>query len=65
MSAIGPPPPGLDPNESRAGVIIGVVCFVLAVASTALALRIYTRGFLLKKLGPDDYIACFAYVSAC
>jgi hypothetical protein len=60
-SAPGPPPPGIDLNDSRADTIIGVVCFVLSIATIALGLRIYTRRILLGKFGLDDWLACIAY----
>jgi hypothetical protein len=63
MASMSGPPPGMDPNESRADTIIGVVSFVLTVAATALGLRIYTRRVLLKQFGLDDWLACVAFVS--
>jgi hypothetical protein len=62
MSQSGPPP-GLDLSETRQATIIGIVTMVLSIAATAVALRVYTRGFLLKQFGLDDGLACFAFVS--
>ena len=52
----------VDPNDDRADVVIGTVVFVVTLATIALALRIYTRKFLIKQFGLDDYAAIFSWV---
>jgi hypothetical protein len=51
------------PHDNRAGVVIGTVCLVLAIATLAVGLRIYTRIVIVKQLGTDDYLAMAALVS--
>lgn len=53
-----------DPYESREATVLGIVCFVVSVASLAVAARIYTRAVLIKSMGVDDYMAIFSLVSA-
>lgn len=43
--------------------MIGVVCFVVTVATLAVAARIYTRAVIIRSMGPDDYMAIFSLVS--
>ncbi|KAI0470506.1 hypothetical protein GGR56DRAFT_147937 [Xylariaceae sp. FL0804] len=45
--------PGVVPS-----IVSAVVCMVLSIG--AVALRIYTRGFLIKQMGADDYMALAA-----
>ncbi|KAF6804695.1 hypothetical protein CMUS01_14788 [Colletotrichum musicola] len=54
-------PPGIDPNETRGPLIVGVTCFVLSVAFFCVALRTYTRAFMLRQFGIDDGIAIFTF----
>ncbi|TDZ16005.1 Satratoxin biosynthesis SC1 cluster protein 4 [Colletotrichum orbiculare MAFF 240422] len=60
-------PPGIDPNASRQGLIIGVVTFVLSVTFLAVAIRTYTRGFFLRQFGMDDWaaIGTFCLIFVC
>ena len=50
-------------NDNRGNIIIGVVCLVCPLATLAVGLRFYTRYYLLKRLGLDDYLALVALVS--
>ena len=50
-------------QESREATVIGIVCFVMTVATLAVAARIYTRAVILKSMGVDDYMAMFSLVS--
>ena len=58
-------PPGVSPEDSRAGVTIGVVILVLTIASIAVGLRVYTRAFVIKQFGWDDFAAIASFVSHC
>lgn len=51
-----------DLQESREATVIGVVCFVLTVATLAVAARIYTRAVLIRTVGIDDYMAVISLV---
>ncbi len=55
------PAPDQD-SDSRTDIPICVAVFTLAVAATAVSLRIYTRKVLINQLGADDYCACVALV---
>ena len=48
---------------NRSWVSITVVTTTLSMAFTAVCLRFYTRGFLIKQLGMDDYAMLVALVS--
>lgn len=50
-------------HDERASVLIIAVCIVCTVATTAVALRFYTRSCILKQLGADDYLIFVAWVS--
>ena len=52
-----------EPYESEKATVIGIVCFVVTVASLAVAARIYTRAILIRSMGLDDYMAIFSLVS--
>jgi hypothetical protein len=51
-----------DPYESRQTTVIGVTTFVLAVTAIAVSLRVYTRAFILRQFGVDDWIAVVTFV---
>ncbi|KAK6948368.1 hypothetical protein Daesc_010134 [Daldinia eschscholtzii] len=51
-------------HDNRASILIGVVCLVCTVATTAVGLRFYTRSCMLKQLGIDDYLILAAWVFA-
>jgi hypothetical protein len=57
-------PPGVDPHDSRKGVIIGVTAFTLTVAFITVALRVYTRAVILRQFKLDDYTAVVAFVGS-
>ena len=59
----GPPVPIYDPSESRVITIVAIVAFVLTIAATAVALRVYTRICVLKQFGIDDWAAIVTFVS--
>ncbi|KAI1176792.1 hypothetical protein F4777DRAFT_597194 [Nemania sp. FL0916] len=52
------------PHDNRAYVVIAVVVSVIALATIAVGLRIYTRAYLVKHVGADDYLALLALISA-
>jgi len=52
-----------DLQESRAPTVIGVVTFMLSFTTVAVGLRIYTRAFILRQMGLDDWTAIFTLVS--
>jgi hypothetical protein len=52
-----------DMQESRVPTVIGVVTFILTVTTLAVGLRIYTRAFVLRQLGLDDWVAVYSLVS--
>jgi hypothetical protein len=53
-----PPQPG-----SRQGALISLQIFFIVVALLVYGLRVYTRRFILRSLGNDDYIMGVAVVS--
>lgn len=55
-------PPGVDPNDSRQPLVIGVISMLLVLAFTSVALRVYTRAVIVKAFGWDDAAAIFALV---
>ncbi|KAK1966843.1 hypothetical protein LY78DRAFT_577598 [Colletotrichum sublineola] len=55
-------PPGVLESDSRVPTSIGAISFVLTVAFIAVALRTYTRFFLLKQPGIDDWAAVFTFL---
>ena len=54
-------PPGSF--DSRVPTVIVAIVVCLSVATTAVALRIYTRKVIINQMGWDDYFAVFALVS--
>ncbi|KAB5566657.1 hypothetical protein GE09DRAFT_743293 [Coniochaeta sp. 2T2.1] len=50
-----PIPPGSQP--SQVPIAIGVTILCLSIASAVVVLRTYTRGWILNKMGTDDYFA--------
>ncbi|KAL7629032.1 hypothetical protein AAE478_000550 [Parahypoxylon ruwenzoriense] len=56
--------PASLPHDDRANVLIGAVCLVCGVASIAVGLRLYTRCFMLKQFGVDDYLVLVAWAVA-
>lgn len=43
-------------------IALTVICLVLSLATFIVGLRIYTRKFMLKQLGWDDYCVVLALV---
>lgn len=66
MSTFVEPYPGYA-SESRVGTVIGTTSFLLCLAATVVGLRIYTRAFIIRQMGPDDWAAIIAFslVFAC
>ncbi|OCK80099.1 hypothetical protein K432DRAFT_298367 [Lepidopterella palustris CBS 459.81] len=62
-----PPPPGITPsfhgplNEIQQKVI-EVYSITLAIATIALGLRFYTRGWIVRSFGLDDYAVGLAWI---
>ena len=54
------PPP--DGNQNRNGPIIGMTIGALAVSTTFVSLRMYTRIFLAKSASWDDWTIVLAWV---
>lgn len=50
------------PHDNRSSVVVGIVCFVLLVASLATGARLYTRLVIVQQMGADDYIVAIALV---
>lgn len=48
----------------RGPEVLGTYAFFAALTTIAVALRVYTRVFLVKKLGLDDWLAVASWVSA-
>lgn len=64
---VGPlPDPTLIPgfHDDRKPLVIFCVVFCLTVATAMVALRIWTRTMIIKKMGPDDWAAIITLVCA-
>ncbi|KAK8036113.1 Satratoxin biosynthesis SC1 cluster protein 4 [Apiospora rasikravindrae] len=48
------------PHDTSTGPIIAVSIICILVATTAVTLRVYTRQFILNRVGPDDFMAVAA-----
>ncbi|KAI1340312.1 hypothetical protein F5Y15DRAFT_54271 [Xylariaceae sp. FL0016] len=48
---------GSLPTDSRGAVVIGVSSMCLVIATTAVGFRLYTRFYLVGKVGIDDWMA--------
>ncbi|KAI0537440.1 hypothetical protein GGR58DRAFT_349917 [Xylaria digitata] len=55
-----PVDPKTLPHDNRAHILIGAVIGVLTIASLSVGLRFYTRAYLLRRVGPDDYLILLA-----
>lgn len=66
MSTAEDAAPPLDPAlyESRAWVPIAVVTSTLTIATISVCLRVYTRAFMLRSFGKDDWAAIIAVILA-
>ena len=64
MADTGRLPPELIPgfHDDRSGLVVFCVVFCLVVATAMVCLRIWTRAFILKKVGADDWAAIIALV---
>lgn len=52
-----------DPaGEDRAEVVIATAAVCLAIATVMVSVRLYTRIFLVRQVGPDDYLATITLV---
>jgi hypothetical protein len=58
------PSPPLHPSyyADRSGVPIAVVTATLIIATACVCLRIYTRAFIIRRFGPDDWAAVIAII---
>ncbi|KAH8160294.1 hypothetical protein CIB48_g7948 [Xylaria polymorpha] len=52
------------PHDNMAHVIIGVAVAVLSIASLSVGLRIYTRAYVVRLIGVDDYLSILALPSS-
>lgn len=60
------PPKPIDPEwaaESNTAMILGVTGGFHALALLFVALRVYTRMFVVKLMGRDDYVVVASVVS--
>ncbi|KAK8137341.1 hypothetical protein PG984_005281 [Apiospora sp. TS-2023a] len=48
------------PHDVSTGPIIAVCVICILVATTVVTLRVYTRQFLINRVGPDDFMAVAA-----
>ena len=55
----------LPPNalDDRRGTVIGSVVFCLLWSTMMVAMRLWTRGVVIKQLGIDDYMCVLGLVS--
>lgn len=49
-------------SQDISSIALIIILLVLAIATTLVALRIYTRIYLLKQLGLDDYCVVVSLV---
>ena len=61
MEHVSGPSPASHKNQIA--VVIGVTIFSLTVATIAVAVRTYTRKWIVDRMGIDDYFAIVALVS--
>lgn len=64
MADAAPPaalPPGTDDDKSWVAIFTVVLC--LTVSTVMVGLRIYTRRFITKQMGMDDWAAVVTLVS--
>jgi hypothetical protein len=58
----------MDPEDIEGGdrsqAVIATVCVCLAITAIMVSVRLYTRVFLVKQVGPDDYLATITLVSS-
>ncbi|CAJ2502091.1 Uu.00g049440.m01.CDS01 [Anthostomella pinea] len=56
--------PSTLPHDSRENVLIGVVCLMCSLATISVGLRFYTRQYMVKQVGADDYLSLLALALA-
>lgn len=49
-------------SRDRSPIVVGVVSMCLIISTAILALRLWTRYYIVKKIGVDDYAATFSLV---
>ncbi|CCF45688.1 hypothetical protein CH063_03675 [Colletotrichum higginsianum] len=55
------PQPSLEElSRDRSPIVVGVVSMCLIISTAILALRLWTRYYIVKKIGVDDYAAAFS-----
>ncbi|KAI4087742.1 MAG: hypothetical protein LQ348_001257 [Seirophora lacunosa] len=68
MTPIGAPPPGVIPNfdnpDSRAGASTAVIMFFTVLMVLFVIVRMYTKLFISRSRGWDDYVCVFACLCA-
>lgn len=52
------------PKDSRAHTVVGVTAMCVALGTLSVAARLYTRQFIVRKLGMDDAMAVLSLVRA-
>ena len=50
------PKPNYENPESRQGLLFGFEIPLIIITSIAMALRMYTRAFLTRSIGADDWL---------
>ncbi|KAI0481248.1 hypothetical protein GGR56DRAFT_688849 [Xylariaceae sp. FL0804] len=50
------------PHDNKIGAVIGTAALCMTLAVIAVSLRLYTRKFMLKQVGIDDYMAALSLV---
>jgi hypothetical protein len=60
---VAPPPPMAMDHSDRAPALIGVMVAGLAVSLVIVPLRFYTRAYIVRKIGADDWLALISFVS--
>lgn len=63
MSDNATPLPPVDLSESRGGSLAAQIIALVVISAITVALRIYTRFFVIKKRFVDDYLILAALVS--
>ena len=56
--------PATGPYESRQAALIAIQIVLVLIALIIYSLRIYTRTYVLRSIGTDDYIMGAAMVSS-
>jgi hypothetical protein len=59
-----PDPSSPEFSESRAAIIIAVGSVCVTLCCVAAGLRFYVRGFLIRKIGLDDWALLWSVVSS-